>query len=127
MKSIAQQGNPADVFQPLLIFRTITTIEGGSMKITYVSILSSIITLVAVSSVSAAGPSDEMARNAYKQVLLEADKNKDGKLALAECKAMWKDDATGEEKCGFWDANHDGTITEDEYAAQAMSIQRKRK
>lgn len=97
------------------------------MKIIYIIFLALFITLGAVSFVSAAGPSDEMARNAYKQVLLEADKNKDGKLSLPECKAMWKDNATGEKKCGYWDVNHDGTITEDEYAAQAMSIQRKKR
>lgn len=96
------------------------------MKIIHILVLVSLITLGVVSFVPAAGPSDEMARNAYKQILREADKNKDGKLSLAECKAMWKDNATGEKKCGFWDVNHDGTITEDEYAAQAMSIQRKR-
>jgi hypothetical protein len=79
-----------------------------------------------VSFVRSAGPSDEMARNAYKQILLEADKNKDGKLSPAECKAMFKDNARGERNCGFWDANHDGTITEDEYVAQAMSTQRNR-
>ena len=70
--------------------------------------------------------SDEFAMNAYKQILAEADKDKDGNLSLAECKAMWKDAATGEKNCTFWDADHDGAITEDEYVSQAKSIQRKR-
>jgi hypothetical protein len=39
---------------------------------------------------------------------------------------MFKDAAIGEKKCSFWDANHDGIITEDEYASQAMSLQRKK-
>jgi Ca2+-binding EF-hand superfamily protein len=102
------------------------TIEGGSMKTIHILVVVFLITIGTVSLVRAAGPSGEMARNAYKQVLLEADKNKDGKLSLAECKAMFKDNAKGEKNCGFWDADHDGTITEDEYVAQAMSIQRKR-
>jgi hypothetical protein len=96
------------------------------MKAIRILVLVFLINIGTVSLVPAAGPSDEMARNAYKQVLLEADKNKDGKLSLAECKAMFKDNATAEKNCGFWDANHDGTITEDEYVAQAMSIQKKR-
>jgi len=105
---------------------TTMTNEGGDMKAIHILVFVFFFTMGTVSFVGAAGPSDEMARNAYKQILQETDKNKDGKLSLAECKAMWKDNTTGDKKCGFWDANHDGTITEDEYAAQAMSIQRRR-
>jgi hypothetical protein len=75
-----------------------------------------------VSLAYAAGPSDQFARNAFKQLMSQADKNKDGKLSLAECKSIFKDAAKAEKNCTFWDANHDGTITEDEYASKAMSI-----
>jgi len=96
------------------------------MKAIHIFIIVSLMIAGAVSFISAAGPSDEMARNAYKQILSEADKNKDGKLSLEECKAMFKDATKGEKDCGFWDADHDGMITEDEYAAQAMSFQKKK-
>ena len=96
------------------------------MKAISILALVCIVTIGTVSLVHSAGPSDEMARNAFKQILAEADKNKDGNLSLSECKAMFKDAAIGEKKCGFWDANHDGIITEDEYAKQAMSLQRKK-
>ncbi|MDD4495940.1 MAG: EF-hand domain-containing protein [Eubacteriales bacterium] len=91
-----------------------------------------ILTLICVSIVSntalihAAGPSDEFARNAFKQILSQADTNKDGKLSIAECTAMYKDPARAKKNCNFWDADHDGTITEDEYASKAMSMGRKR-
>ena len=96
------------------------------MKAIGILVLVYVITIGTVSLVHSAGPSDERARNAFKMILSQADKNKDGKLSLAECKAMFKDAAIGEKKCGFWDANHDGIITEDEYAKQAMSLQRKK-
>jgi hypothetical protein len=79
-----------------------------------------------VSLAFSAGPSDEFARNAFKQILSQADTNKDGKLSLVECKAIYKDAAKGEKNCTFWDTNHDGTITEDEYTAQAMSMGKKK-
>jgi len=68
---------------------------------------------------------DEFARDAFKEILAEADKNKDGKLSLTECKAMWKDAAKGEKNCTFWDVNHDGTITENEYVSQAKTFRGK--
>ncbi len=71
-------------------------------------------------------PMNQMAKNAYKQILQNADRNHDGKISLAECKALFKDNATGQKNCGFWDANHDGIITEDEYISQAMSFQGKK-
>lgn len=76
--------------------------------------------------VYAAGPSDEFARKAFREILSQADTDKDGKLSLTECKAMWKDAATAEKNCTFWDANHDGTITEDEYVSQGMSKGKKK-
>jgi hypothetical protein len=75
---------------------------------------------------SAAGPSDEFARNAFKEILSQADANKDGKLSVTECKSIYKDPAMAKKNCTFWDANADGTITEDEYASKAMSMGKKR-
>ena len=74
------------------------------------------------SVVHSAGPSDELARDAFRQIVLQADTNRDGKLSLAECKAIYKDAAMAERDCTFWDVNKDGTITEDEYTSQAMSM-----
>lgn len=76
--------------------------------------------------VYAADPSDEFARKAFREILSQADTDKDGKLSLTECKAMWKDAAMAEKNCTFWDANHDGTITEDEYLSQSMSKEKKK-
>jgi hypothetical protein len=45
---------------------------------------------------------------------------------LAECKGIYKDVAKAEKNCTFWDANHDGTITEDEYASTAMTMGKKK-
>jgi Ca2+-binding EF-hand superfamily protein len=71
-------------------------------------------------------PSDQFARNAFREILAQTDANKDGKLSLAECKAMFRDSAHGQKNCTFWDVNHDGTITADEYANTAMGMGRKR-
>jgi hypothetical protein len=78
------------------------------------------------SLVSAAqrGPSDEMIKGAYQQILGTADKNGDGKLSMAECTSISRDKAKIEKDCKYWDANGDGTITEDEYASQARRIMR---
>lgn len=91
----------------------------------------SFLTLVCVVTATAglayaAGPSDKFARNAFQEILSQVDTNKDGKLSLPECKAMWKDATTAEKNCTFWDANHDGIITEDEYVAQGMSKGKKK-
>ena len=85
-----------------------------------------VIGVSAVSVIHSAGPSDEMIRDAYKQILAGADANKDGKLSVSECKAMWKDKAKAEKNCTFWDANGDGVITEDEYVQQAKGIGKKK-
>ena len=71
------------------------------------------------------GPSDDRIKGAYQQVLAEADKNRDGKLSMSECLAVWKDRNTGEKNCKYWDANGDGVITEDEYVQQVRKIMRK--
>jgi hypothetical protein len=97
------------------------------MKVIPITVLACLITIGAVSLVHSAAPPDERIRNAYKQVLLEADKNKDGKLLVTECKTMFKDKVTGEANCGFWDANHDGVIMEDEYVSQVKSLMRNKK
>ncbi len=96
------------------------------MRAIHIFILVSIITTSSVSLVRAAGLSDDIARNAYKQLLSETDKNKDGKISLTECKAMFKDKTKAEKDCGFWDVDHDGVITEDEYVGQVMSLRRKK-
>jgi hypothetical protein len=100
--------------------------KGGKMRTIGILFLVSVIAISTVSLVCAAGLSDEMARNAYKQILSEADKNKDGKLSLAECKAIFKDKAKAEKNCGFWDVNHDGVIMEDEYVGQVLSLRKKK-
>ncbi len=85
-----------------------------------------LVALVVVSSIWPAkvcaqrpGPSDDMIKKNFQTILQAADTNKDGKLSMQECMAMWKDKSTGEEKCKYWDANNDGIITEDEYVKQA--------
>jgi len=65
------------------------------------------------------GPSDEMIKGAYRQILASVDKNGDGKLSKAECTSISRDTAKIEKDCKYWDANGDGTITEDEYVSQA--------
>jgi hypothetical protein len=70
------------------------------------------------------GPSDDRIKGAYRQVLAEADTNRDGKLSMSECLAVWKDKKTGEKNCKYWDANGDGVITEDEYVTQVRKIMR---
>jgi Ca2+-binding EF-hand superfamily protein len=100
--------------------------KGGDMKVINILCLVFAITVGIVSLVRSTGLPDEMARNAYKQVLFEADKNKDGKLSVAECKAMFKDKIKGEKNCDFWDADHDGLITEEEYVSQVMSLRKKK-
>jgi hypothetical protein len=65
-------------------------------------------------------PPPDFAKNAFKMVLSQADKNADGKLSMEECYAMWKDRAIAEKNCSYWDADGDGIITEDEYINRAM-------
>jgi hypothetical protein len=71
------------------------------------------------------GPSDDMIKANYREVLKEADTNRDGKLSMQECLAIWKDKKKGETECKYWDANGDGVITEDEYVKQVRKIMRK--
>jgi len=64
------------------------------------------------------GPSDEMIKGAYRDILAQADKNRDGTLSTSECLAIWKDTQKGGRDCKDWDADGDGLITEDEYVRQ---------
>ncbi len=70
------------------------------------------------------GPSDDLIKANYREILTEADKNRDGKLSMSECMAIWKDKQMGEKNCKYWDANGDGIITEDEYVKQVRKIMR---
>jgi hypothetical protein len=96
--------------------------KGANLKTIGILALAAAVIAGSASVVHSAGPSDELARDAFRQILSQADTNRDGKLSLAECKAIYKDAAMAERNCTFWDVNKDGTITEDEYASQAMSM-----
>lgn len=82
--------------------------------------------VAAVPQVDAAGPPEDNIRQAYRMILSQADANKDGRLSAAECMAIYKDKSTAEKNCSFWDANKDGTITEEEYVKQALSMGKKK-
>jgi hypothetical protein len=84
------------------------------------------IVTVIVSPGYTAGPSEQNIRAAYKMILSQADANKDGKLSAAECMAIYTDKSMAEKNCGFWDADKDGIITEDEYVKQGASIGKKK-
>jgi Ca2+-binding EF-hand superfamily protein len=70
---------------------------------------------------------EKVARKAYKLLLEETDKNKDGKISKAEFFAIWKDKKIAEEKFIFWDTNKDGYITEEEYVKAVGSITTKKR
>ena len=82
--------------------------------------------LLASSALFAApqGPPDEMIKGAFRQILASADKNGDGKLSMAECTSISSNKSKIEKDCKYWDANGDGTITEDEYVSQARRTMR---
>lgn len=67
---------------------------------------------------------EDLIRNAYRQILAETDKNKDGKISMSECMAVSMDKKKIEKDCKYWDADGNGTITEDEYVKQALKIMR---
>lgn len=67
----------------------------------------------------------ENIKNAFRMILAETDKNKDGKLSLQECLGMSKDPKQMEKNCKYWDANSDGFITEEEYIQQVKKIERR--
>jgi len=66
-------------------------------------------------------------REAYKMLLKETDKNKDGKISKAEFYAIWKDKKVAEVKYKAWDVNKDGFITEEEYVKVIMDMGKKKK
>ena len=65
---------------------------------------------------------EDLIRNAYQQIRTAADKNGDGKISMNECMAISKDKKKIEKDCKYWDADGNGTITEDEYVKQVMKI-----
>jgi Ca2+-binding EF-hand superfamily protein len=85
--------------------------------------------LVISTVISAQGLKDKEKNihDAYKMLLKETDKNKDGKISKAEYYAIWKDKKIAEEKYKVWDTNKDGFITEDEYVKVIMDMPRKKK
>lgn len=87
-----------------------------------VAILTSLSTTILPDTAFAQQPPSGMAKEAFAEILTAADKNKDGSLSLEECYVIWKNKSIGEQKCKFWDKNSDGTITEEEYIAQATSL-----
>jgi hypothetical protein len=82
--------------------------------------------MVVVSPGYTAGPPQQNIREAYKMILSQVDANKDGKLSVAECMAIYKDKAMAEKNCTFWDADKDGIITEEEYVMQGSSLGKKK-
>lgn len=67
------------------------------------------------------------ARNAFKELLTNADKNRDGKLSKAEFMTIWRDKNTGEKNWKMWDTNKDGYVTEEEYVNAVVNIQKRSK
>ena len=67
---------------------------------------------------------EDLIRNAYQQIRTAADKNGDSKISMNECMAISKDKKKIEKDCKYWDADGNGTITEDEYVKQVMKIMR---
>jgi hypothetical protein len=96
------------------------------MRTNCMLLLVSIIIISSVSIAYPAGPSDERIRSVYREIVLQADTNKDGKLSVIECKTIYKDKTIAEKNCNFWDVNRDGVITEDEYVQQASSFGKKK-
>jgi hypothetical protein len=84
------------------------------------------ITLAIVSPGYTAGPPEQNIREAYKMILQQVDANKDGRLSVAECMAIYKDKSMAEKNCTFWDVDKDGFITEAEYVKQGSSMGRKK-
>jgi Ca2+-binding EF-hand superfamily protein len=69
---------------------------------------------------------EQSARKAYKELLKETDKNKDGKISKAEFYAIWKDKKVADKNYKAWDTNKDGFILEDEYVKAVMDICKKK-
>lgn len=82
--------------------------------------------MVIISPGYTAGPPEQNIREAYKMILSQADANKDGKLSMTECTAIYKDKSVAEKNCTFWDVDKDGIITEAEYVQQASNVGKKK-
>jgi Ca2+-binding EF-hand superfamily protein len=69
---------------------------------------------------------EKRAHDAYKMILKETDKDKDGKLSKEEFFTIWKDKKVAEMNYKAWDTNKDGFITEEEYVKAAMNMGKKK-
>jgi hypothetical protein len=90
-----------------------------------VFVLMAVLLVSGLAMAQLAGPSDQMIKNAFQQIKASADGDKDGKVTVSECKAIYKDKQKGEKNCIFWDADKDGTITEEEYVSQVKKLGKK--
>ncbi len=97
------------------------------MKSVVVLVVLLVASVMASPAFTADQAQEQRTRDAFKMILEQADTNKDGKLSMAECMAMYKDKNMAEKNCTFWDINKDGFITEDEYVKQASSLSKKKK
>jgi hypothetical protein len=93
--------------------------------LTVVCVLTAVFLISGFGLAQPAGPTDQMIKNAFQQIKASADTDKDGKLTVSECKAIYKDKNKAEKNCTFWDANKDGIVTEEEYVSQAKNIGKK--
>jgi Ca2+-binding EF-hand superfamily protein len=69
---------------------------------------------------------EQRVREAFKSILQQTDKNKDGKISLDEYCAIWKDKNSAEKKFKTWDVNKDGYLTEEEYVKVIMDMGKKK-
>ena len=100
--------------------------KGANLKTIGILALAAAVIAGSASVVHSAGPSDELARDAFRQILSQADTNRDGKLSLAECKAIYKDAAMAERNCTFWDVNKDGKLDSEEKAKMKEDLKKQR-
>jgi hypothetical protein len=100
--------------------------KGGTKMKGFILSAPLFVTLSVISPGYAAGPPEQNIREAYKMILSQVDANKDGKLSVAECMAIYKDKGMAEKNCTFWDADKDGIITEEEYVKQGSNVGKKR-
>lgn len=70
---------------------------------------------------------EKAARQAYKDLLRETDKNNDGKISKTEFYTLWKDQKVAEKKYLAWDTDKDGFITEEEYVKAILDLEKKKK
>jgi Ca2+-binding EF-hand superfamily protein len=81
---------------------------------------------LAVNTQEPAKSVEKNARAAYKEILKETDKDKDGKLSKKEFYSIWKDQQVAEKNYKAWDTNKDGFITEEEYVKAAVDMGKKK-